>query len=348
MASHTLLMADFFVNRFNRVTFGVVPKASLAYLSLLPLIYWRVSDVATFILLGLAYIGVNKMEPFERQFMLSDVRIQHTYTEHQQVLNVALFIYSCVIPFAIILVFGVVFNRKQRAYKMYVALLGLLLLVVTTALVTNALKNYIGRHRPDFLVRCAPRDGTPEHQYVEAKDVCTTLDHERLMDGFRTTPSGHSLISFLGLHYLSLWLFGQFIVGNPMVGGWRAVLCMVPTLGLVLIALTRTQDYRHHFIDVVIGGLIGVLVSWWSYFRLFPWYAHDKAYNPVVYLRVRETETELPRFNQNYRSLVLGDPLMTEMTLQPSSLPGYAPPLDSTAQTMVPPINVNDVPYSYR
>lgn len=286
-------------NRVNRLTFGILPTTSFSYSLLSPILKWRISDLVTFVILGLSYIGVWKIEPFEREFMLSDVRLQHHYTEVQQVSNTMLFVYSCVIPFVIIAICGVSLNRRLRVYKTFVALLGLILSVITTAVLTDALKNYIGRHRPDFIARCQPLEDAPTDVYVLAKDVCTTTDMDRLHDGFRTTPSGHSLISFAGLHYLTLWLMGQFIVGDPLVGSWRVILCFVPTLGAALIALTRTQDYRHHFVDIFIGSLIGIFLSWWNYFRLYPWYSSPKSYNPKVYSKIR-AEDLLPVFNATY------------------------------------------------
>lgn len=297
--SHTLSMEDFVTNRVNRLTFGILPTTSFSYSLLSPLLKWRISDLVTFICLALSFIGVWKIKPFEREFMLSDQRLQHHYTEVQQVSNTMLFVYSCVIPFIIIALCGVSLNRRLRIYKTFVPLLGLILSVVTTAVLTDALKNYIGRHRPDFIARCQPLADAPLDVYVLAKDVCTTEDLDKLHDGFRTTPSGHSLISFAGLHYLTLWLMGQFIVGNPLVGTWRVLLSFVPTLGATLIALTRTQDYRHHFVDIVIGALIGIVISWWNYFRLYPWYSSPKSYNPKVYSKIPREEL-LPIFNATY------------------------------------------------
>ncbi|KAM9897833.1 hypothetical protein OXX79_006652 [Metschnikowia pulcherrima] len=142
---------------------------------------------------------------------------------------------------------------------------------------------------PDFLARCVPRAGVPRDVLVLAKDVCTTDDLPRLMDGFRTTPSGHSSLSFAGLFFLSLWLSGQLAVTRPQAGAFRWAVTFMPTLGAALIALSRTEDYRHHFIDVFVGSCIGLLFATWSYLRLFPSPKEAASYEPRL-LNVEEIE----------------------------------------------------------
>lgn len=283
MNGYYLSMDYFHRSSFNRATFGFRRPLFLT------LIKWRISDVLLIVALVGTTIGVWHLDPFERQFVISDPTLGHPFAEHERVTVVQLFIYAIVVPLAVIIVFSLVCSEpRNRIYITYTSCVGLIVAALVTSVTTDILKNYIGRHRPDFIARCQPKDDADADVMVYAKDVCTTTNTSRLKDGFRTTPSGHSLISFAGLFYLSLFLSGQFVIWEELVGAWRSVLAALPTLGALYIALSRTEDYRHHFVDVFIGGVIGTLYACWSYYRLFPPISSEKAYIPRVVLSEKQ------------------------------------------------------------
>lgn len=252
----------------NRYSFG------FEKLNVYPiLVRWRFSDVVLCLLLGVIFFASWKfqVQPFQRQFFINDLTISHPFAEHQRVSDGALFFVSFVIPTVVITVLSLVFTSlKNKMYVLFVSLLGLYISLFTNSIITEVLKVWIGRHRPDFLSRCIVREGTPINTMVFAQDVCTTTDIAKLMDGFKTTPSGHSSISFSGLGYLSLWLCGQFLVSHVDTGAWRSIVSGLPLFGASYVAFSRTEDYRHHFVDVILGSCLGSLVAWWSYRRIFP------------------------------------------------------------------------------
>ena len=47
----------------------------------------------------------------------------------------------------------------------------------------------------------------------------------------------------------------------------RLVISGVPALGALLIALSRTEDYRHDIYDVSVGSVLGILITYYSYVR---------------------------------------------------------------------------------
>lgn len=278
--------------RFNRVTLGLSSKSSL-------ILRWRFTDVVLVLILIVAYSATYYIQPFERQFYINDLTISHPFAEVERVSNTYLFLYAVWVPGMLITVLSLIFTKpKNKVYNTYIALLGLGISVLSTSVLTDVLKNFIGRHRPDFLSRCIPKEGTPENVLVFAKDVCTTKNLERLRDGFRTTPSGHSSLSFAGLYYLSLWLAGQLVITNEYVGSWRSVVSFLPSLGAALIALSRTEDYRHHFVDILIGSIIGITIGYISYFRLFPEISHAKSYNPILVNNEEHDEMEEVTYNR--------------------------------------------------
>ncbi|SCV99480.1 LAFE_0A04082g1_1 [Lachancea fermentati] len=262
----------------NRVSFGLenMPRYEI-------LTKWRLSDVVLCVVFFLLNIPLYYAKPFERQFYVNDPTLGHPHAKHQRVDNDALFFYSIAVPVITITLFTlVVADSRHKFYLMYTSLLGLILSWLTTILVTDYLKNWIGRPRPDFLARCKPRADAPLNVYVTAKEVCTTSNISRLMDGFRSTPSGHSSESFAGLGYLYLWLCGQLLTENPRVGAWRKCVAGLPLLGAATIALSRTEDYRHHFVDVVLGSALGMLIAYWGYSRIFPSISSAVPFKPLL------------------------------------------------------------------
>lgn len=94
-------------------------------------------------------------------------------------------------------------------FHAYVVILGLSL----TGAVTQIVKITVGRPRPgqysqhyknvvtsyhtrlfvDVISRCIPPPGTVDPEFgLTTAAVCTTTDFDRLRDGFRSFPSGHS------------------------------------------------------------------------------------------------------------------------------------------------------------
>lgn len=221
--------------------------------------------------------------PFQRQFVINDISINHPFAEHERVPNEWNIVYSLFVPIVIISTLTILLaHPKHKLYVGYISILGLLVSFFVNGLITDILKNWIGRHRPDFIARCIPSPDAPLDTLVFAKDVCTTTNIARLEDGFRTTPSGHSSTAFSGLGYLSLWLSGQLLSEHPLSGSWRKLLSFVPIICASLIALSRTEDYRHHFVDVILGSTLGFTVAYTTYRKNFPKLTSPVAFKPIL------------------------------------------------------------------
>lgn len=136
-----------------------------------------------------------------------------------------------------------------------------------------------GRPRPDMFDRCQPPTGIQNPPlHLLNYTICTT-DHNTydFKDGFKSFPSGHSSFSFAGLGYLSFYLAGKMHLFDR--GGvsdfcimpfsltaltycllqhtYKSFIFSFPFLGALLVATTRVSDYRHHWSDVFVGGIIG-------------------------------------------------------------------------------------------
>ncbi|KAG9606329.1 PAP2-domain-containing protein, partial [Aureobasidium melanogenum] len=205
-------------------------------------------------------------EPFHRMFALDDRRIQYPHADIEHVPVPWLLIYAGLFPFIILLVWNFAFSRP---HKTHVTLLGFGISLLTTLLITDVIKNAVGRPRPDLLARCNPKPGTPEHQLI-SYTVCTNPNHHVLHDGWRSFPSGHSSFAFSGLGYLSFFLISQLRILHPRAGLYRTLVAFCPLLGAALIAISRLEDYRHDVFDVVVGSLLGLGIAFGTWRRWFP------------------------------------------------------------------------------
>ncbi|KAB8079364.1 phosphatidic acid phosphatase type 2/haloperoxidase [Aspergillus leporis] len=205
--------------------------------------------------------------PFHRLFSLDNMSIQYPFAVVERVSVVWSIIYAGAIPFLIFLLWAAMFRPNR--YKIQVTILGFLVSLMLTSLLTDIIKNSVGRPRPDLISRCNPRKGTPESKLV-AWTVCTQTNQHILQEGWRSFPSGHSSFSFSGLGYLSFFFSGQMHVFRPRTDLCRCLVALLPFLCALMIAISRLDDYRHDVYDVACGSLLGTGVAYFSYRRYYP------------------------------------------------------------------------------
>ncbi|KAE8146841.1 phosphatidic acid phosphatase type 2/haloperoxidase [Aspergillus avenaceus] len=205
--------------------------------------------------------------PFHRLFSLDNKAIQYPFAVVERVPVVWSIIYAAAIPLGILLLWTVVFRPNR--YKLQVTILGFLIALMLTSLLTDIIKNAVGRPRPDLISRCIPKKGTSGNALV-AWTVCNQTNQHILQEGWRSFPSGHSSFSFSGLGYLSFFLSGQMHVFKPRADLCRCLVALVPFLCALMIAISRLDDYRHDVYDVTCGSILGTLVSYFSYRRYYP------------------------------------------------------------------------------
>ncbi|KAF1888656.1 hypothetical protein Lal_00036695 [Lupinus albus] len=203
-------------------------------------------------------------------------------------------IYAVVLP---MLIFLVVYIRRRDVYDLHHSILvgdndrklfagaGLLFSILVTAVITEAVKNAVGRPRPDFFWRCFP----------DGKDVYDTFggvichgDKNVVKEGHMSFPSGHTSWSFAGLGFLSLYLSGKIKAFDST--GHVAKLCIVflPLLFASLVGISLVDDYWHHWQDVFAGGLLGLVVATICYLQFFPPPYHSEGWGPYAYFRTLE------------------------------------------------------------
>ncbi|KAG8894508.1 hypothetical protein FRC01_012915, partial [Tulasnella sp. 417] len=170
--------------------------------------------------------------------------------------------------------------------------LGLILSLGLTGTITNIVKITAGRPRPDLLARCQPvlnAANAPIFGLTSAS-ICTQTDIKILRDGFRSFFSGHCSLSFAGLGFLFWYMSGKMHLFDLRGHAGKAWISSIPLMGATLVAITRTMDYRHHPIDCLVGAVVGLAISHYSYRQYFPSLTHPLCHRPYSPRIPRESE----------------------------------------------------------
>jgi len=233
--------------------------------------FWRKSYAGDYT--GLIVLAVLEFliqffgEPFHQLFLLSDERLQYPHAEVERVSVFWLFMYAAGVPLVVLILWTLAWRRD--IHKAHVTILGLVTSILLTSFLTEVVKNAVGRPRPDLLARCSPKSSTPKNELVSVA-VCTETIHHLLQDGWRSFPSGHSSFSFAGLGWLSIFFASQTHTLQPHTSLLATLLCIAPLLGAAMIAISRLEDYRHDVEDVIVGGLLGMTVAYFTWRRYYP------------------------------------------------------------------------------
>ncbi|KAI0339631.1 lipid phosphate phosphatase 1 [Trametopsis cervina] len=209
---------------------------------------------------------IKFLPPYERDFSTDDPLISHKHRPNQISGNMNMIVAICV-PVFVVLAIGML---RASAIHMHHGLLSLYCGSGFTALLTEFLKNRVGRLRPDFLSRC---------KWKSALKACSG-DLEKVQDGRRSFPSGHSSEAWAGMTFLSLflagvtgaWLLSHTAPPRAITSSRIARLCLTlaPIAYATWVAVSRIEDYRHHKEDVLVGSLLGAGTAATCYLIYWP------------------------------------------------------------------------------
>lgn len=78
--------------------------------------------------------------------------------------------------------------------------------------------------------------------------------------------------AFVSMCFVALYLMGKLHVFTDRVRGqsWRLIVSITPLLLATLVAVSRTCDYRHHWQDITVGSLIGIIIAYVCYRLYYP------------------------------------------------------------------------------
>jgi len=156
-----------------------------------------------------------------------------------------LLVISILGPITVFLLFQIGWRSRHDVLN---ALLGLLVALSITLLITGCLKVGVGRYRPDYEGRIGQKDAQ------------------------MSFPSGHASTSFSAMVFLALYMGGKLRVfvdhsGLTLLKGLSSILPLAVCIG---IAVSRVIDYHHHFSDIIAGALLGSGTAMFAYFLYFP------------------------------------------------------------------------------
>ena len=106
----------------------------------------------------------------------------------------------------------------------------------------------------------------------DCNDTKINCDTKCQLNGRRSFPSGHSATAWVIFSFTAFFLFGKL---NTFLAKNRSqTIRLLPGFSMFAIALwisiSRTQDYRHDYYDVLCGGLIGLICGWIGYKTNYP------------------------------------------------------------------------------
>ncbi|XP_050149967.1 lipid phosphate phosphatase 2-like isoform X1 [Malus sylvestris] len=208
-------------------------------------------DWLILLLLAAVDVTLNLIEPFHR-FVGKEMMTDLKYPFQKDTIPFwAVPIYAVLLPVAIFLVYYIC---RKDVYDLHHAILGLFYSVLITLVITDAIKDAVGRPRPNFFWRCFP-NGIGIYDPATNNCVCTG-EKKIIKEGHKSFPSGHTSVSFAGLGFLAWYLSGKIKVFDRR--GHSAKLCIVilPLLCAALVGISHVDDYWHHWQDVFAGGLI--------------------------------------------------------------------------------------------
>ncbi|KAJ1798881.1 hypothetical protein LPJ59_002209 [Coemansia sp. RSA 2399] len=240
------------------------PRRSQLIISYIP-------DYFVLVVMAVLWGVISLIHPFHRDFSLTDKSIQYP-NKPDSVPFYAAVLLCFVFPLVVIVLWTGLLRRSF--HDMNSGILGLCLAIVLNMMITNTVKNLAGRLRPDFIARCNLDTSTAMSLEpaigMLTSAICNQKDQSVFNDGMRSFPSGHTSFSFAGFTYLSLWLAGHLRLADQRGRTYKSFIVLVPQLAALLIGVSRTKDYRHHWQDVLAGALLGIFMGWFGYSQYYP------------------------------------------------------------------------------
>ena len=209
--------------------------------------------------------------PYCREFNPLDPSVGHPFSHHEVVPSWQLPLIAVVAP----VVWGAVLLPLLEGFG-GASLHALALSVVQAAMlamcVTDPMKNYAGRLRPDYVSRLEEVLHFNPHNFTQA-DLTAACDStvSKVMDGRRSFPSGHASLTWAGWTVVALFVYVKVFNGERRMGiTFVNLLCVAVNLVVpAWVAISRTRDYRHNFGDVLAGSAIGVFAGFVCFVQHF-------------------------------------------------------------------------------
>uniref|UniRef100_A0A8C0H4P6 Phospholipid phosphatase 4 n=1 Tax=Chelonoidis abingdonii TaxID=106734 RepID=A0A8C0H4P6_CHEAB len=214
------------------------------------------------------------LDPFQRVIQPEEIWLyKNPLVQSDNIPTRLMFAISFLTPLAVIFVVKII--RRTDKTEIKEAFLG------KVSYISNV-HGVFCRPRPDFFYRCFP-DG------VMNSEMHCTGDPDLVSEGRKSFPSIHSSFAFSGLGFTTFYLAGKLhcFTENGRGKSWRLCAAILPLYCAMMIALSRMCDYKHHWQDAFVGGIIGLIFAYICYRQHYPPLGNMACHKPYVSLLVQ-------------------------------------------------------------
>jgi len=209
------------------------------------------------------------VDPFDRYLPPNDPSVM--FPKRPDIVpNAVLMILAIVLPICCLLLAQI---HLKNGHDLHHSVLGLVVAIFMTNVVTASLKSAAGRYRPDYM-----------------------STYEDMNEGKYSFPSGHASNSFVGMTFLVLYIMGKLHIWNDdtATNFSKAVAVISPLTLAFFIAISRTIDYHHNFSDIIGGALIGVGFAFFGYFLYYPSLFSSNSHLPKIHPSLKNVTQQTP------------------------------------------------------
>jgi len=266
------------------------------------------ADICFGIILLIIGLSISSSPPYHRYFQERDPALSFPLVAKESVPIWLLAIITYVFPLVVIIFTQILWHftpsrwkktdSASSSYTHYILMPHLALMegIAVTVWMTQVLKNFCGRPRPNFYAMCnykGYRDALATGNFTLYNSLttagvqgdiafCLEPDPANVREAMYSFPSGHSSAVFAGMTILTLYLLhiiprhflrGTFKTPSPIRLLPIKIAIMIICMGSAwLVACSRTRDYWHNFDDILGGSVLGFCVScfvfWLNHARL--------------------------------------------------------------------------------
>ncbi|RDD47725.1 Phospholipid phosphatase 1 [Trichoplax sp. H2] len=219
--------------------------------------------------------------PSHRGFFCNDDSIKYPYKPHSTVPNIVLILMDILYPTIMIFTFETLKNKfptnsmpgnplsGQCRFTRYTwnLILSMLFGLATTFVLTDSAKFLVGSLRPNFLALCQPDFSKINCSvgYV-TQYTCLGTQTRQIKDARLSFPSGHASTSayamvFSAIYLESVWKWKNLTALKGLLQGISLLLTW-------LCGLSRVHDYRHRWIDVLTGFILGISIAFFTAMKI--------------------------------------------------------------------------------
>ncbi|XP_068155616.1 phospholipid phosphatase 5 isoform X1 [Drosophila tropicalis] len=253
-------------------------------------------DVVARITIVLIFIKLETMTAFKREIHAEELWLYKNPRRPDFVKGEVLLFWVIAAPFLVTLFF-LAWTKNRRDFR--AASWSWTLALCLNAIPTSLLKVTVGRPRPDYFYRCFPDGIMVLNETITGSSIldfnCTGRFSD-INEGRKSFPSGHSSFAFASFGFIAYYVGAKLHAFDVRGRGhtWRQLISIVPFIIAALVAISRTCDYHHHWQDVTVGGVIGLIAGYISYRQYYPSIFSPEAGIPLN----RWPQTSKHHFNQ--------------------------------------------------